>query len=88
MMDAGRTKTAIHFAHCARSVAATRRRNSENPNGRPQYRVKSNLLTEWGGLEVNDGWLQRSACLPKFKDTKSFLKWFYKHKPTLIAMNN
>jgi hypothetical protein len=64
------------------------RPNSENPNGRPQYRVNKDILEEWGGLSVNDGWLQRSAYLPEFKDAERFIEWFRKQKPTLVAENN
>jgi hypothetical protein len=65
---------------------------SKKPTGRPQYRVKSNILEEWSGLSVNDGWLQRSACLPKFKDANRFLDWFNRqcsrYRICLVAQNN
>lgn len=64
------------------------RRNCDDPRGRPQYRVESNLLEEWGGLSVKDGWLQRSARLPQFKDANRFLKWFSPYEQNLIARNN
>ncbi len=41
-----------------------------------------------GGLDVRDGWLQRSANPPAFKDAARFLRWFRKQRPRLIAQNN
>ncbi len=52
------------------------------------YRVRKELLEEWGGLTVNDGWIQRSAVLPQFKDPDKFQKWFGKQGTRLIARNN
>lgn len=42
------------------------------------YRVCRDLLDEWGGLDVRNGWLQRSANLPKFSDPGKFRKWLDK----------
>jgi len=52
------------------------------------YRITRTLLNEWGGLDVNDGYIQRSAFLPGFLNADRFLNWFYKQKPTLIACDN
>lgn len=52
------------------------------------YRVKTNLLQEWGNLEVNEGWIQRSANPPMFKQPEKFLSWLENKKPKLIAANN
>ena len=52
------------------------------------YRVKTNLLQEWGDLEVNDGWIQRSANPPMFRQTDKFLSWLRNLEPKLIAANN
>jgi hypothetical protein len=52
------------------------------------YRVEPRLLDEWGGLTVNDGYLQRSARLPEFRDAARFLDWFHAQKPELLARNN
>ena len=52
------------------------------------YRVTRTLLDEWGGLDVNDGYIQRSAFLPGFVDADRFLIWFHRQKPTLIARDN
>jgi len=58
------------------------------PNGCPQYRVNSKILREWDGLSTNDGWIQRSASLPKFKNAERFLIWFKKRQPKLVPKNN
>jgi hypothetical protein len=64
------------------------RPNCDNPQGCYQYRVERELLKEWGGLSVKDGWLQRSAYIPEFKDAERFLKWFRQYRPKLISQNN
>jgi len=40
------------------------------------YRVTKPLLDAWGGLSIKDGYLQRSARLPEFRDTERFYRWF------------
>jgi Nucleotide modification associated domain 3 len=52
------------------------------------YRVSKKLLTEWGGLSVNDGYLQRSARLPEFLDAERFYTWFQSQKVMLKCQNN
>jgi len=52
------------------------------------YRVKKSILEEWGDLEVNDGWIQRSANPPMFKQPEKFLYWLDDKKPKLISANN
>lgn len=52
------------------------------------YRVRSSLLQEWGGLSNRDGYLQRSARLPRLVDSSSFLRWFEKQHPVLVQANN
>ncbi|MFC1970866.1 hypothetical protein ACFLV0_02880 [Chloroflexota bacterium] len=42
------------------------------------YRIQESLLSFWGGINVNDGWIQRSAVLPWFKDPERFYSWFKK----------
>ena len=39
------------------------------------YRVKRDILTAWGGLGVNDGYIQRSARPPFFTNPQRFLEW-------------
>jgi Nucleotide modification associated domain 3 len=52
------------------------------------YRVRRDLLDEWGGLSVKDGYLQRSARLPRFLDAERFLCWLETQEPFLIQSNN
>jgi hypothetical protein len=56
------------------------------------HRVSKNILADWGDLYVNDGYIQRSARLPKFKDPERFYKWFNEHivnqRINLIPRNN
>lgn len=52
------------------------------------YRVSPGLLTAWGGLSVNNGYLQRSARLPEFSDANKFYKWFQRQGVSLIPRNN
>ena len=52
------------------------------------YRVRRDLLDEWGGLSVKDGYLQRSARLPRFLDAPRFMRWFESQGPVLLQANN
>lgn len=52
------------------------------------YRVRRDLLGEWGGLSVRDGYLQRSARLPRFLDPSRFLLWMERQEPVLVHANN
>lgn len=52
------------------------------------YRVRPDLLGAWGGLSVKDGYLQRSARLPRFLDPERFHAWFERQKPALVEANN
>ena len=52
------------------------------------YRVKQELLDAWGGLTVKNGYLQRSARLPAFRDAVSFYRWFLENKTELVDRNN
>ncbi|WP_168708929.1 hypothetical protein [Metallibacterium scheffleri] len=52
------------------------------------YRVRRDLLGVWGGLSVKDGYLQRSARLPRFLDPPRFLSWISKQDPELLRTNN
>ena len=61
---------------------------SAQPNKRPSYRVEPTLLATWGGLSIADGFLQRSARLPRFLDAAKFYGWFLNQKPTFIKANN
>lgn len=52
------------------------------------YRVRLPLLDAWGGLSVNDGWIQRSANPPLFLEPGKFAQWLHDQKPELMAANN
>jgi Nucleotide modification associated domain 3 len=52
------------------------------------YRARQNLLEEWGDLSVKDGYLQRSARLPKFNDPPRFQRWFAAMNPIFVQTNN
>lgn len=52
------------------------------------YRVRRDLLEQWGGLSVRDGYLQRSARLPRFLEPDRFRRWFERQEPTLVQANN
>lgn len=52
------------------------------------YRVRRDLLVEWGDLEIKDGYIQRSVRLPAFRDAVKFYQWFLALKIPLIAKNN
>ncbi len=52
------------------------------------YRVRRELLEEWGGLSVKDGYVQRSVRLPRFLDPIRFLRWLERQEPALIQSNN
>lgn len=52
------------------------------------YRARRDLLMEWGGLSVKDGYLQRRARLPRFLDPGRFRRWLEKQGPVLRQQNN
>lgn len=52
------------------------------------YRVRNDLLKKWGGLSVNNGYLQRSATLPLFIDPERFLKWWDSQDVQFLHRNN
>jgi hypothetical protein len=51
------------------------------------YRVQHDLLNDWGGLSVKDGYLQRSARLPRFSRPTQFHRWLCSNT-TLMRNNN
>lgn len=51
------------------------------------YRVKNNLLDEWGGLTVKNGFIQRSAVPPFFLSPTKFITWLFDHDISLIDSN-
>ncbi|MGB2866771.1 MAG: hypothetical protein WBC05_25795 [Sedimentisphaerales bacterium] len=60
----------------------------DKPHGHPSYHVRLDLLTRWGDLSVSDGYLQRSAYIPEFKNAEQFIEWFRQYEPDLVARNN
>lgn len=52
------------------------------------YRVRRELLDEWGDLSCKNGFIQRSAVPPRLLDPVRFLAWFESQSPELIAANN
>jgi hypothetical protein len=52
------------------------------------YRVRRDLLQAWGGLDIKDGFIQRSVRLPRFLDADRFYRWFLAQRPELAAANN
>ncbi len=52
------------------------------------YRVTEKLLESWGGLDVKDGFIQRSIVPPSFLKPNRFYGWFQEQDVTLVAGNN
>jgi len=52
------------------------------------YRVREDLIDAWGGLSVNDGYLQRSAVFPSLLEPEKFLRWWEGKRPELLRLNN
>jgi hypothetical protein len=52
------------------------------------YRVRKDLLKAWGGLDISDGYIQRSARLPAFRNAAKFYRWFLAQRPELMQRNN
>lgn len=51
------------------------------------YRVRKDLLKEWGDLDISDGYLQRSARLPNFVEPDRFLLWLDSQEVSLVHCN-
>jgi hypothetical protein len=51
------------------------------------YRVTNEILHAWGGLDVKDGFIQRSVCPPWFTNSTQFMWWLETHRSTLIHNN-
>lgn len=51
------------------------------------YRVRRELLREWGGLSVRNGFLQRSAGFPHLLHPEKFLTWLATRGTRLIRRN-
>ncbi|WP_348262863.1 hypothetical protein P8935_24110 [Telmatobacter sp. DSM 110680] len=48
------------------------------------YRVRPEIEHAWGGLSVKNGYIQRSAVPPEFKNAKQFLTWFQNQHVNLL----
>ncbi len=55
---------------------------------RGAWRIRPKLLREWGGVDIEGGYLQRGAKPPRFKKPELFLHWFRKQKPRFIHDDN
>jgi hypothetical protein len=52
------------------------------------YRIRRDLITEWGGVTVKDGYVQRSGRLPELSDPRRFLTWLTHQDIELVHRNN
>jgi hypothetical protein len=52
------------------------------------YRGRHDVLEAWGGLSVKNGYLQRSARLPRFIEPIRFQRWLESKNPILLQTNN
>ena len=52
------------------------------------YRVTNKLLADWGGLDIKNGFIQRSVSPPSFLKPKRFYEWFLNQKVPLLERNN
>jgi len=52
------------------------------------YRVRRDLLKDWGGLTVENGYIQRSARPPRFLNATMFRRWLDDQNVSLIQANN
>ena len=52
------------------------------------YRVANEMLANWGGLGVKDGYIQRSVSPPSFLNPERFYKWFLHQAVPLLERNN
>jgi hypothetical protein len=70
--ESGRLKRAIPIGHFRKKA----------------YRVRPHLLAAWGGLNVKNGYIQRSARLPMLSNAPQFYRWFLGQGVPLIRRNN
>jgi Nucleotide modification associated domain 3 len=52
------------------------------------YRVTKDLLMNWRGLDVKDGFIQRSVSPPSFLSPETFYDWFLNQGVRLMERNN
>lgn len=51
------------------------------------YRLTHEILNEWGGVSVKDGYVQRSVNPPWFNNPSKFLKWLERKEIKLCRSN-
>jgi Nucleotide modification associated domain 3 len=57
-------------------------------NGRHSYRIRRELIADhFGEISASDGYLERSAYLPIFREPDRFMAWLHARKPQLIHSN-
>ncbi len=52
------------------------------------YRVRRDILDEWGDLDVKDGFIQRSIRPPMFRDARRLASWLKSQHVSLLRTNN
>lgn len=52
------------------------------------YRVQNEVLDKWGDITVKDGFIQRSAVPPLFKNPEKFLTWLDDLEIKTVSNNN
>lgn len=52
------------------------------------YRVCRPIEDAWGGIVVKNGYIQRSAAPPVFRDARRFYRWFQQQRVMLLRRNN
>jgi hypothetical protein len=52
------------------------------------YRVCRPIEAAWGGLAVKNGYIQRSAVPPRFRNARRFYRWFQQQGVPLLRRNN
>lgn len=51
------------------------------------YRVTEEVLEAWGGIDVKDGFIQRSVCPPLFSNPSRFFRWLDNQSVELVQNN-
>lgn len=52
------------------------------------YRLFPHLVEAWGGINVKNGYIQRSGKIPEFLNGNRFYDWFCAQNPVLLMQNN
>ena len=52
------------------------------------YRVRQDVLTEWGGLSVKDRFIQLSGTPPWLSNPERFLSWLKRQSVQIAPRNN